>query len=411
MKRFVLILFLVVGGMLSGMEPVPRNAVAMLEAFAGNKPINIQEVANAQMAAALGGDKFSQLCRSTVMQYGAFVRWEGAPSVKRVQEGKNSYRQVFRTAEFAGGRLSVLCAIEEKSGKVAGFFLKPLPAGKQQADKRFREEELSFGSTWKLSGTLTLPEKRESYPVVLLIHGSGPHDRDETVGPNKPFAEIAAGLAGRGIAVFRYDKRTLIYKDTIGRDITLNEEVVDDAVAVLKMLREKFPSAPIFVLGHSLGGMLLPRIAAQTTIPAGYIFMAAPARNFDAVIDEQLQYVVSLQDWSDEKKRSMFESFRNEMRQMMSRQYYDDLMSLNQVEGAKKISVPMLFLQGGRDYQSTPEDLKIWQENLKDKAEFRLYPDLNHLMQSGQGKAIPAEYFQRAPFADKVIDDIAGFVR
>ncbi|MDZ7606573.1 MAG: hypothetical protein U5K79_13515 [Cyclobacteriaceae bacterium] len=58
---------------------------------------------------------------------------------------------------------------------------------------------------------MTLPKGKNSFPIVLFVHGSGPNDRDETIGPNKPFRDIAYGLAEKGIASLRYDKRTFVY--------------------------------------------------------------------------------------------------------------------------------------------------------------------------------------------------------
>ena len=122
--------------------------------------------------------------------------------------------------------------------------------------------------TIRLPATLTYPAGVARAPGVVLVHGSGPNDRDETVGANKPFRDLAHGLAGRGIVVLRYDKRSKVAPLAfMGRPFTVDEEVVDDALSAAALLRglpEVDPSR-VVVLGHSLGGTLAPRIGERDT--------------------------------------------------------------------------------------------------------------------------------------------------
>ncbi len=126
----------------------------------------------------------------------------------------------------------------------------------------------------RLPGTLSLPLGNGPFPAVVLVHGSGPNDRDETIGPNKPFRDLAHGLASRGTAVLRYEKRTKqhpILMSLTRSSVTVKEETIDDAVAAVEVLRNHNKIVPnrIFVLGHSLGGMLIPRIAKAEAGIAG----------------------------------------------------------------------------------------------------------------------------------------------
>jgi uncharacterized protein len=118
-----------------------------------------------------------------------------------------------------------------------------------------------------LPGTLVLPKGKGPFPAVLLVAGSGANDRDETLGPNKPFRDLADGLAAAGIASLRFDKRTHVYGAQIAAksDITLDDEVTDDALTALQQLAKQPAIDPkrVFVLGHSLGAFMAPRIGQR----------------------------------------------------------------------------------------------------------------------------------------------------
>jgi hypothetical protein len=148
----------------------------------------------------------------------------------------------------------------------------------------FTERKYEFGvEGWRLPGVLTIPKGEGLFPTVVLVHGSGPNDRDETLGPNKPFRDIAWGLASRKIAVFRYDKRTLVHRNKfmkISDSITPFLETVEDAIKAVDTLKSipEIDGMKIYVLGHSLGGTLLPRIAKEDTSIKGMIVMAGSTK-------------------------------------------------------------------------------------------------------------------------------------
>src|SRR5690606_3360653 len=175
-------------------------------------------------------------------------------------------------------------------GKVAGLRYAPAAApapeaAPPEADTGYQERDFSVGDGERaLPGTLAMPEGASAdapVPGVVLVHGSGPHDRDETIGPNRPFLDIARGLAAQGVAVLRYDKRTRARpQDYADGKVTIDSETTDDAVAAVEALR-KVPGvdpARVYVLGHSQGAMMAPRIAAKSGHVAGLGLFAAPAR-------------------------------------------------------------------------------------------------------------------------------------
>jgi dienelactone hydrolase len=303
-------------------------------------------------------------------------------------------------------------------GKIAGLFFQQ---GEQPgADEwqhpsysrpsAFRERDLTIGDgPWKLPGTLSVPSSSGgAVPGVVLVHGSGPLDRDETVGANKPFRDLAEGLASRGIAVLRYDKRTKVYASRMGmmKELTVQQETVEDGVKAAALLRQQpeVASRRVFVLGHSLGGYVAPRIAQQDQRLAGLILMAANVRPLDDLLADQLQWMGLTGSELEKAKANILEA--------LPASYTSDLNSYDPAEESKNLFVPMLILQGERDYQVTMKDFNLWKTALAGRwnVSFRSFPMLNHLFIAGQGKSVPAEYTQPGHVDGQVIDQIAGWI-
>ncbi len=284
---------------------------------------------------------------------------------------------------------------------------------------------------FKLPGILTFPKGINQYPIVVFIHGSGPNDRDETIGPNKPFRDIAHGLARFNIASFRYDKRTFVYgaKSTVdGQNINLRQEVLDDAESAIRFSFEQNGVDKIFVLGHSLGGMLTPKIAGENSGVDGIIIMAGNARPLEQLILEQYHYLLS-QDGLNESEQKFLDELHLQVDNLeglhqnandtsgnlpleLPATYWRSLMEYNQVEEVQSIGQNILVLQGERDYQVTMDDFRLWQAALKenDKAIFKSYPKLNHLFLEGEGLSYPAEYQVEGSIPDYVIQDISDWI-
>jgi dienelactone hydrolase len=246
---------------------------------------------------------------------------------------------------------------------------------------------------------------------VVLVHGSGPNDRDETIGQNTPFRDIAWGLADRGIAVLRYDKRTRVYAAKMATiaDLTVRQETLDDAHLAVALLRSREEVDPkrVFVLGHSLGGTLAPRIAADDPSLAGIIVMAGATRPFEEVAREQLAYLASLSPGSVNPDEAL---------QMLLRKapdsYWEDLNAYSPTDAASRLPMPILILHGDRDYQVTESDLRGWQSALAGRRNVTIkhYPALNHLFMNGEGKSTPAEYERPGHVSESVLDDISEWI-
>lgn len=291
---------------------------------------------------------------------------------------------------------------------------KPVPAVLDSTRLEERPVEVVTDS-FRLPGVVTLPRGGKGLPVVVLVHGSGPQDRDETIGPNKPFRDLAWMLAGQGIAVVRYDKRTYVYRDRSvaeGQSITPDEEVVNDALSAIR-LASVLPFVDkhrVFVAGHSLGGLMAPRVASHTDLLAGVILLAAPARPLLKVAEGQMRYLASLNGGVTDE--AAIQQQLRTFKQSVPDSYWDYLSEYQPVLTAHSLKLPLLFLQGERDYQVTMEDFGLWQLGLfgKPGATFESFPTLNHLFMEGTGKSTPMEYNHPAHMSSLVADAIAAWI-
>jgi dienelactone hydrolase len=291
----------------------------------------------------------------------------------------------------------------------------------------FTEEETTIGvEPWVLPATVSIPSGTGPFPAVVLVHGSGPNDRDETYGPNKPFKDLAWGLASRGIVVLRYEKRTKMYptESAALRNLTVQDETIDDALAAVDVLQNfSFVNdSQMFVLGHSLGGMLAPRIAVQDDRIAGLIILAGPTRHLEDLILEQTRYLANQSGVNQSEQIEDLERLVNKIKNLdinnsevvlgAPRSYWVDLATYNPVETAQSLHLPLLILQGERDYQVTMVDFARWNETFFDNASvvLKTYPSLNHFFMTGTGAPTNTEYLIESHVAEEVINDIVSWI-
>ncbi len=385
---------------------------------------------DAAMAKAAPPEKMKQVWEAVNKQLGGLKNEKGI----RTETGAQ-YDVVFITLEFDKSTIDMKVVFNKEKQIAGQFFTAPPvpyspPAYADTAS--FTEKEVEFGvEGWKLPGTITIPKGEGPYPAVVLVHGSGPNDRDESVGGSKPFKDLAWGLASQKIAVFRFDKRTRVHGaqmiESGNQKLTVYEETVQDAALAAEVLRKtkKIDPERVFILGHSLGGTLIPRIAEESPRAAGFIVMAGAARPLEDLFVEQIKYIYMLDgalSQDEEEKIAETEAAVKKIKNLTPEQvktgerilgagaeYWLDLRGYAPAESAKSIERPMLILQGGRDYQVTEEDYKKWQEALapKKNAVLKLYPALNHLFIAGQGPSTPEEYQKPGHVEETVIDDIA----
>ena len=386
------------------------------------------------MKLALSEESLRSGWTTLLAQAGKFGRCDGSR-----EEQRGAFTAVIATCDFEKATID-FTVVFDAEGRIAGLrsglhappvsYSPPAYA----VEGAYAEREVIVGEgEWALPGTLTLPAGDGRSAAVVLVHGSGPNDRDETLGPNKMFKDLALGLASKGVAVLRYDKRTLVHRVKLDgvTQFTVKEETTDDALAAVALLRAlpQIDPARIFVAGHSLGGMVAPRIAAADPKIAGLIIMAGAVRPLELAILDQFQYLASADGTiSTEEQKAIDEAHQTVAavaaltaadaasgRYIVGApvSYWLDLRGIDPPAEAAKLPQRLLVLQGGRDYQVTVADFERWQAALKPRpaAEFRLYPPLNHLFLPGSGPSLPAEYYTPGHVPVEVINDIVEWIR
>jgi pimeloyl-ACP methyl ester carboxylesterase len=301
----------------------------------------------------------------------------------------------------------------------------------------YLEEEVTFrggaeGIT--LAGTLTLPKGEGPFPAALLIAGSGPQDRDESLANHRPFLLMADALTRKGIAVLRYDKRG-VGKSTGNPDIATTMDLAADAKAALAFLKshKDIDGSRIGLIGHSEGAIIAPYLAGHSKEPKWLVLLAAPATTGEQTLLNQSELIGRAGGLSDEQldaslgfDRAAYALVRKEkdpnalaeklvalvketgldaalppatletQLRMLASPWFRFFLDYDPLPNLKAVSCPLLALYGQKDLQVAPKtNLPLLQKALHDsvntQAETRELPELNHLFQHAY-MGTPAEY-------------------
>jgi dienelactone hydrolase len=391
---------------------------------------------DSSMAAALPSGKLAAGWTVLLPQFGPF---------ESIVEAKAHRAQgldiVVVVCKFHNSVVDAVIAFDP-DGKIAGLNLRPhkespppWTAPAYAKPDSFTERPLALvNGKYELPGTLTLPRGGAPFPALVLVHGSGANDQDETAGANKPFKDLAWGLATRGIAVYRYTKRTSKYGGESSDDpasFTVDDETISDARAAVVRLARQTDINPdrVFLLGHSLGGYLAPRIASGDSQIAGIIILAGNTRPVEQLVLEQVRYMASADAAPGEENQKLIAAAEDAVKKIESPalkpgdaipflgsktygEYWLDLRNYNPIRSALQLKIPFLILQGGRDYQVTPADFDDWKVVLEGRPNVTLkfYPDLNHLFISGSGPSTAQEYEKPGHVAENVVADTAAWL-
>ncbi len=336
-------------------------------------------------------------------QYGAF---EEVADVTMADGDDGDETVVDATLAFESDTQSVRLGLNAE-GRITALDLQQtyaLPAYADAAAFTEREVTVTTGDDADpLDATLTVPTGGGEGPVpgIVLVKGSGRTDRDYTMGPNKLYRDIATGLASRGVAVLRYEERTLVPRE----DGMLGlKTMVADTLAALERLASVDGVAPdrLFVAGWSFGGIPLPRIAAEHGGLAGLALLDTPpyAVYWEARGDHRRALLEA--EWLTDAERDAIEAQAREM----DKADQEDFGGAERVQGytvdvleefvaydhgatLRDLSGPTFVLGTGREIDTTFETaFERWQESLPEATtSFVWCPALNHTFQRGEGPA------------------------
>ncbi|MCP1143175.1 serine aminopeptidase domain-containing protein [Lysinibacillus endophyticus] len=335
----------------------------------------------------------------------------------------------------------------DKNGKIddfsVGYPTYPYSTPSYDHPENYTEKEVVVGSEeFPLPGVLTLPKGEGPFPVVVLVQGSGPHDMDSTYLGNKPFRDIAVGLANEGIAVLRYEKRTKVYPFKTGTNpkFTIQDETVLDANYAVETLKDipEVDAKNIYVLGHSQGGFALPLILENDKNGdiKGGIVVAGPAGKFQDLLVWQLEQ--SLEKAKDanapkeqiEALEANVAFWKTQVGLINDPQYtlenpptdfqlgptdwWYNLRDIEAPEVSKKQNVPLFVVQGGKDFQVPASHLELWKEALKerDNVSYKFYTNMHHfLAENPNATGTTADYLAPANTSKQLISDIGQWVK
>lgn len=385
--------------------------------------------------------KLQQVWESMTAAYGEYVKVGSLKSSR--EKGRHLLSGV---SVFAHGKITVTLTVNS-SGEIQGLWFTPyedpqaapeltLPAGVTE-----ETVVVGAGTAHPLKGILTIPKDTvKPLPAVVLVHGSGVSDLNEAAYAYKPFRDIAYGLAEQGIAVLRYDKRGYSYPQefmgTAAASVTVKEETVEDAVAAAFLLKQdkRMDAGQVYLAGHSLGGMLGPRIDAKGGNFAGLILLAGSPRSlWEIAYDQNMRVIAKLDDSIPAKAEAAAkveaELARAKALSAMTDEqakaapavfgapayYFKEMDQHGTAELARKLTKPVLVMQGSDDFQVYADaDYPLWKDVLKNNnsAEFKLYPGLNHFFvdYDGAGAGTPDEYNVPGVVDARVIKDMGQWV-
>ena len=296
------------------------------------------------------------------------------------------------------------------------------------------------GGKFPLNGMLTLPDAAEKpVPAVVFVHGSGSSNMDEQVYKLTPFKDLAEGLAKHGIASIRYDKRSFAHGFKMVRaktPITVKEETIEDAVLAAELLRQdaRIDADNIFIIGHSMGAMLAPRIDGSGGSFKGLILMAGSPRTLEQIMlgqnADMLAASKGLMRWIMKKQVAKFEKLFDGMYELTDEEakkrkmgggttlyYFKEMGEHPASDYLAHMEKPMLIMQGSEDFQAKVDPDFIGYQNLlqgRTNVAFKLYEGLNHAFVPAiyrDIKQAKKEYNVERHIGEDVIGDIAAWIK
>jgi uncharacterized protein len=342
-------------------------------------------------------------------------------------------KRAVRTGVVRAGRLEATLTYDQESGRVyrvsdsQGYL-----AQTTLYPRAYREQEVEIPQTpdapqgaGPIQGTFTVPGNvRGPFPTLLILPGSGPTDRDSTVGPNAPLRDLARALAAKGVASLRCDKaafrlrrafssgdkaRISAARERFG-SVTFEDEYQRDAIPCLEWLAARRETRELLLCGHSMGAVAAAEIAAVSTRVAGVILLAGPARGTDELLIEQTKYqlgevrgappaqveaaVKRIKDVFAQIREDKLPAGQNIMGAPV--RYWKNILGRPlPPEVLAGLKQPVLVIQGGKDCQVRKTDYDLLVKALEGRKaphQAHLFAELNHLFMPCAGPSTGLEY-------------------
>ncbi|WP_212006112.1 serine aminopeptidase domain-containing protein [Chitinophaga sp. HK235] len=325
-------------------------------------------------------------------------------------------------AAFTKGALTMILALN-KDNQLEGFRF--IPYQEKAIVEKDPDNFVLHAVGADIVGTLTMPVSNAKVPVVLLIAGSGPTDRNcnSKLGINtNAFKMLAEALQADGIACLRYDKRG------VGASVTSQQQsevtfdiMVDDASGMLKMLKEDQRFSTVVVAGHSEGS-LIGMLAAQREKADRYISIAGSGERIDLIIERQLN---AQSPPLAQKAKLLFDSLRqgqtiHNTEPTLQTMFYPGIqpyiaswMKYTPSEEIKKLKIPKLIIQGTEDIQVSINDAHMLQQ-AGAPALLKEINGMNHVLKNpAGGKSLndPTYRDPTQPLNLELVKDIEEFVK
>ncbi|WP_176535557.1 alpha/beta hydrolase [Bacillus cereus] len=407
-------------------KDLKMKSAAYLEQFQKNDFDQLYKNVTQEMTSKLPKEEFASKWKSLTSQLGPALNTESEVFNSKDKNGKVSITTVHRKNNLQ------TTFVYTKDGKVADIQtqMQPLIVKPKEGEK-WEESSIKVGyNEKKLNGLLTLPKGIEKPPVAILLQGSGPNNMDSIIGTglNRPFADIAHGLAEKGIASIRYDKRSYAYPNDV---FDVETEYLKDAKEAVRLVKEdeRVDSNRIYLIGHSQGGLVGPKIVQDNPEIKGFVSMAGPLRRLEDIVLTQTKLRLKQENLSDERKKEELDNTKagvEKIKKLNSADktevilgypasYWNGLNKIDGVSIVKNLNIPMFIMQGTTDFHVLEKvDYKLWQETLagKDNVSFKLYPGLSHLfMPGGSADKFDGSIYNKPAHVDsQVIEDISGWI-
>lgn len=357
--------------------------------------------------------------------------------VQQVQQGE--YMVYVFATEFKAGIFDFIVTLNTE-GKVAGFFVRPssykktetqpvevpeeraLPEYVNPAD--YTEQDITVGKDpYYLPAKLMVPNGLESYPLVIILQGSGTHDIDGTLGPNKPYRDLAAGLASRGIATLRYPKKYYVYPQQAAEiGINADAEYIEDALTIIGQMKGIPQFSSIYLAGHSMGGMVAPWIAREAGVDGMILLAGSPMKLAQISLDQNLDLVGD--QLTEEQKAQVKDFFtkmlnqeippETDLGQGITAGYYYSFDKYFCMPVLEETEMPVLIVNAELDFQSPKKYFDVFVEKLGDRPNItlKLLPGLNHIFNETDGTIKSVEEYDRPGYvAVELIDLLEEWIK